>query len=140
MADYVTFKIAKNNCDDVIKATKERIEAALKACGTQAEGHAKANITTQGAVDTGNLRNSITSRMLGENVVAIGTNVEYAPYVELGTGIYATKGGRKTPWVYKDEKGEWHRTVGMKPRPFLKPAMEDNVSEYKAIIEKVLSK
>ena len=65
--------------------------------------------------------------------VFIGTNVEYAPYVEFGTGIYAD-GGRKTPWVFKDSKGEWHKTSGMQPSHFLKKAIEENKSTYNQII------
>ena len=38
----------------------------------------------------------------------------------LGTGIYATDGkGRKTPWTYRDEDGNFHRTVGVRPKPYM---------------------
>jgi hypothetical protein len=51
-------------------------------------------------VDTGQLRQSITHEVEG-NTGVIGTNVEYAPYVEYGTGIHAKDGnGRQTPWSY----------------------------------------
>lgn len=80
-------------------------------------------------VDTGVLRNSIRSEVStsgsigGEGVV--GTNEEYAPYVELGTGLYATNGdGRQTPWSYQDDDGNWHTTIGQHPQPFLRPALE----------------
>lgn len=36
-------------------------------------------------VDTSNLRNSIQPTPARDNEIQIGTNVEYAPYVELGT-------------------------------------------------------
>lgn len=78
-----------------------------KAC-LLVENDAKKNCP----VDTGQLRQSITHEVEG-NTGVIGTNVEYAPYVEYGTGIYAKDGnGRQTPWSYKDSKGNWHRTVG----------------------------
>ena len=44
------------------------------------EGHAKKNTP----VDTGRLRNSI-SQAVEDKSAYIGTNVEYAPYVELGS-------------------------------------------------------
>lgn len=73
-------------------------------------------------VDTGDLRNSITHEV-DDGVGIVGTNKEYAPYVEFGTGIFAVEGnGRDTPWSYQDDKGEWHTTVGQKPQPFLEPA------------------
>ncbi len=58
--------------------TKKR--QALLAIGAAAEGHAKA-LTP---VDTGRLRNSI-SHTADSDAAYIGTNVEYAPYVEYGS-------------------------------------------------------
>lgn len=75
-------------------------------------------------VDTGDLRNSINHEV-HNNVGIVGTNKEYAPYVEFGTGIFAVEGnGRDTPWSYQDDKGEWHTTVGQKPQPFLETAIQ----------------
>ena len=80
--------------------------------------------------DTGALRRSITSRVEdngGELVGVVYTPLEYAPYIEYGTGLFAENGGRvDVPWNYQDEKGEWHKTSGMKPQPFLRPALEEN--------------
>ena len=55
-------------------------------------------------------------------------------FVELGTGKYYP-GGRQTPWVYQDEKGQWHLTHGLRAQPYLKPAVADHVQQYKGIIE-----
>lgn len=75
-------------------------------------------------VDTGDLRSSITHEVHND-VGIVGTNKEYAPYVEFGTGIFAVEGnGRNTPWSYQDDKGEWHTTVGQKPQPFLETAIQ----------------
>lgn len=104
---------------------------ALERCGSQAEGYAK----DLAPVDTGRLRNSISHQVDdSENAVYIGTNVSYAPYVELATGIYA-EGGRPTPWVYQDENGNWHWTRGNPAQPFLKPAVADHGRTYRNIIE-----
>lgn len=73
-------------------------------------------------VDTGDLRSSITHEV-NNDVGIVGTNKEYAPYVEYGTGIFAVEGnGRDTPWSYQDDEGNWHTTIGQKPQPFLEPA------------------
>lgn len=65
----------------------------------------------------------------------IFSNAEYAPYVELGTGIYASQGdGRDTPWRYKDQDG-WHTTSGMAAQPFLQPAIQQNTSRIKQCFE-----
>ena len=103
----------------------------LEKCGLVAEGYAKKLCP----VDTGNLQNSITHRV-DDHDVYIGTDNEYAAYVELGTGKYATEGGgRPTPWVYQDAKGNWHYTHGQKPQPFLKPAVADYAQKYRNILE-----
>ena len=107
---------------------------ALEKCGLVAEGYAKKECP----VDTGNLRNSITHEVKDDEKAAyIGSNTEYAAYVELGTGIYYP-GGRQDPWVYQDAKGNWHLTHGQRARPYLKPAVADHASQYKGIIESEL--
>lgn len=127
-----------NNSKEVLQALQQQAEVALEACGLAGEGFAKENITRQGAVDTGNLRNSIAHKVdPQERCVYIGTNVHYAPYIEYGTGIYY-EGGRRTSWTYQDANGDWHRTKGMVPRPYLKPAAADHGKEYKQIIKQYL--
>lgn len=104
---------------------------ALERCGMEAEGYAK----DLAPVDTGNLRNSISHKVDPEEpAVYIGTNVEYAAFVELATGIYA-EGGRQDPWVYQDDEGNWHWTRGNKAQPFLKPAVANHKETYRRIIE-----
>lgn len=107
---------------------------ALEKCGLTAEGYAKLLCP----VDTGNLRNSITHQVAeAEDTVYIGSASEYAPYVELGTGIHYP-GGRPTPWVYRDAKGNWHLTHGQRAQPYLKPAVADHVDSFRRIIEEEL--
>lgn len=97
--------IRADNTDRVIKELQDKIKVALEECGLAAEGYAKRLCP----VDTGNLRNSISHTTDAENAY-IGTNVEYAPYVEMGTS----------------------RT---KAQPFLKPAATGHADEYKRIFE-----
>ena len=104
----------------------ENIEKAMgKACAV-VEAAAKQNAPK----DTGALRQSISSKVEVEGKEVIGTiftPLEYAPYIEYGTGLFAESGGRKdVPWNYQDDKGEWHSTSGQKPQPFMRPAIEDN--------------
>lgn len=80
--------------------------------------------------DTGALRRSITSKIETENGELVGivyTPLEYAPYVEYGTGLFAESGGRTdVPWNYQDDEGNWHTTSGQKPQPFMRPALDEN--------------
>lgn len=80
-------------------------------------------------VQTGELRRSITSKVENNGLEVTGTvytPLEYAPYIEYGTGLFAEKGGRPTPWSYQDDKGEWHTTSGQPPQPYMRPALDEN--------------
>lgn len=101
---------------DVSDHTREWLSAlgpalsrGLEQVGLAAEGHAKAACP----VDTGRLRNSITHAQLDAHHEAIGTNVEYARYVELGTSRADAQ-------------------------PFLVPAASEHSSEYRAIMRAAL--
>lgn len=116
---------------EVYEAFEAACERALEKCGLVAEGFAK----KLAPVDTGALRNSISHKVVDKDAY-VGTNQEYAAYVEFGTGQYATQGGgRNTPWVYQDAKGHWHKTSGSKAQPFVKPAVADHVADYRQIVE-----
>lgn len=95
----------EDHTPELLSALSDKIEVALEECGLVAEGYAK----RLSPVDTGRLRNSIT-HTVNEDTAYIGTNVEYAPYVELGTS----------------------RT---RAQPYIKPSVADHVSEYQRIIE-----
>ena len=100
----------KDYSKEILSALEKGKRNALTAIGATAETHAKDNITADDLIDTGRLRNSITyatGDYLGigtytdkkkkkytdakarntpkDDEVAIGTNVEYAAYTELGT-------------------------------------------------------
>lgn len=80
--------------------------------------------------DTGALIRSITSKVEtngGQIQGVVFTPLEYAPYVEYGTGLFAEKGGRRdVPWVYVDDEGKGHTTSGQHPQPYMRPALDEN--------------
>lgn len=103
-------EVREDNREAIANAIDRALVAALEEVGLVAEGYAKSACP----VDTGRLRNSITHIVdEGTSHVIIGTNVEYAPYVELGTR--------------HQEK-----------QPFLKPAAGDHASAYRSIFLKHL--
>lgn len=124
----------------VEKATEKAMKKAAKMIGGSVAGHA----IERCPVDTGLLKNSITYALGGEApekmeytddageqtgsydgtaqkddnheiTVYIGTNVQYAPYQELGAP-----------------------NINLSARPFLRPAMENNTREIEQIIRKEL--
>ena len=134
----------KSHKKEALEAFDQASDRAMMICGGKAESYAKQNLRDNDSVDTGLLRNSVTfarggkkanidsysankggasgsysgnapSDGIGEKTVYIGTNVEYAPFVELGT-------------------------VRSTAKPYLRPAAENHSEEYKKIIENELRK
>lgn len=117
-------------------SSNANIEEALGTCCAIVEKSAK----QKAPKDTGALRRSITSKVEGNQGI-IFTPLEYAPYVEYGTGLFAESGGRKdVPWNYQDDEGKWHSTSGQKPQPFMRPALEENKALIKQILKEELTK
>ena len=114
-------------------ADLEGLQSALgKACAV-----VEASAKQKAPKDTGALARSITSKIEDTEGI-IFTPLEYAPYVEYGTGLFAEEGGRNTPWIYKDDKGEWHKTSGQKPQPFLRPALTENENKIAELLQGAL--
>lgn len=102
--------ISEDNTEEIARLATEAGKAALETCALIAEAYA----IKLCPVDTGRLRGSITHGVdMGELCAFIGTNVEYAAYVEYGTSR-------------------------MKPQPYFKPAINDHIEEYKQIINSAL--
>ena len=116
-------------------ADEEKIRAALGRACAIVERSAK----EKAPKDTGELRRSITSRIEqdGDDLTGVVfTPLEYAPYVEYGTGLFAENGGRKdVPWNYQNDEGNWHSTSGQHPQPFLRPALNENREEIIRILK-----
>ena len=90
--------------------------------------------------DNGQLAQNIQYAVDGKGTTCTVYNpLEYAPYVEYGTGLYAEEQGRKdVPWHYQDERGDWHTTSGQKPQPFLRPALTENENKIAELLEGAL--
>lgn len=119
-----------DNSDEILERFRGAVLRALERCGQQAEGYAMDKCPEK----TGNLKNSITHKVdPAEKTAYVGTDVEYGPYVELGTGRYY-EGGRQDPWKYQGDEGNWHTASGQEAQPFLKPAVADHKRTYRNII------
>ena len=136
----MSLEIKADNTEEFLSELEKALRNGLTAIGMTAERHAKHNITDQKAVDTGRLRNSITYAISGEKAaistyktddgsaggeykgdapsddkkaVYIGTNVEYAKFIEAGTSK-------------------------MPARSFLKPAATEHRGEYEHLMKAAL--
>lgn len=122
-------EIRGDNTEEILDGIERAKAQALEKIGLVAEGYAKRLCT----VDTGRLRNSITHATTAypgagtyqdnkgntfndatangtpeKDTVYIGTNVDYAVYVEMGT-------------------------VNTPAQPYLKPAAADHMDEYRRV-------
>lgn len=123
----------ENATAQMVLDMEKKVEKACLVVETQAKQDCP--------VDQGILRASITSEteVTGDAITGrIGSNLDYAPYVHNGTGIYAKDGnGRKTPWGYEVKSGKYkgfHWTRGQKPQPFLENAKLKKKDEVEKIL------
>lgn len=106
-----------DHSDEVLAELDRRVPIILEALAIEAEGNAITEVNrlvydtpeSPNYIRTGRLRASI-SHAHDDKYAYIGTNVEYAPYVELGTSRMAS-------------------------RPFLRNAVSKYIDDYKRIIE-----
>lgn len=77
----MSVRVENDHTAEVLAKLKNGIQQALEQSGTLVENVAARNAP----VDTGRLRNSLTHQMKGSDSVEIGSDVEYAIYVECGT-------------------------------------------------------
>lgn len=107
----IKFESYKDKCSDAMKA-------AAVAWLHEAAGEVEAQVKRNTAVDTGQLKGSWKYVVDTEKLEAqVGSPLDNAIWEEFGTGQFALNGnGRKTPWIYKDRKGKWIKTIGKRPR------------------------
>ena len=155
----ISFEGYESILEDLTKiADTERVVKAVKKACLDVEGTAKPKAPMSNkSGDSQHLRNTITSEVTiksGEIIGKVYTPLEYAPYVEYGTGIHAEKGGRSGWWVYvadssyngtkgnkrnytkeealevmaylREQGLEAYATNGRDPKPFLRPALYEN--------------
>jgi hypothetical protein len=122
----------------------EKVQGLVMRTARRIERAAKVNLESDPRrIDTRNLRRSIQVALLksaGHYLQArIGSDVEYSIYAHEGTGIHARSGdGRKTPWVYFDERREQYVvTRGMKPNTFLLDAWKSEIDNFKRDLRQI---
>ena len=97
--------------DKVIASVENAKRGGLEAASLIVE----ADATLRAPVDTGNLRSSLTHRVVSDDEARVGTNVDYAPWVEGGTSKMAAQ-------------------------PFLRPALDENENRINRMIGEVIGK
>ena len=126
------------NFEDNRVEIKRVIEGAIGAALLEASAEIVSQAARNSRVGSGKLKGSWRANIdEAKQEAVIGSPLENAIWEEFGTGQYALNGdGRKTPWHYKDIKGNWHTTIGKTPNRALyrafttcKPKIERHFKE-----------
>ena len=137
----VSVQFTDNSAQALAELSRAKARA-LETIGDKAEEYAK-KLCPVGTVEStgikgyrgGTLRDSITHTVSGD-VLSVGSNVEYAPYVELGTGPHFEP---PPDWeTFTSKRGSGVGRGYVKPRRYLQPAIEEHAGEYKTIMESEL--
>lgn len=124
--------------EDFGDALDDELEDAATDIGVRIESAAKKNIRADGAIDQGQLINSIEfqTEMIGEKVirVMVGSNVDHAAVVEKGADPFFPPPDALEDWTRRvlgdgDLAFVVARSIsetGIDPRPYLRPAFEEN--------------
>lgn len=152
-----------DNSGEVLRLLAGATVRAAEAVGMQIESAAKRLCSPLGPQgnpfhDATELRNSIAHTVEDDGngpALSVGSNLQIAPYIELGTGREYdpppewiqyhgtdrhTKGGLES-WIYYDEaEGVFKLGLPIPAQPYLRPAFMDHVEDIKATIQDYLEK
>lgn len=128
-----------DNTDKLIREIKRASERGITKAANAVKNQAVVNAPVQYGALSRSIEDNVFQR--GNQIVGhVGTNSDYAMFVEKGTGEFAENGqGRSTAWSYQGADGRWHTTTGQKPQPYLEPAFDEEKikdaikSEYKGV-------
>ena len=119
---------------DILLAKLEMLggntEEALQSGVDKAARRVKRDAKLLAPVDTGRLRNSIQHKIekfQGKIIGSVYSNVEYAPYIEFGTG----RRGESSQILKPEGISYRHDWQGQPPVPFLYPALIQNQENIK---------
>ena len=129
--DLGKIKDLKNMLKKYPVELEQALEQGILNIALSMEGFAKQKLKEQGAIDLGQLLNSITVKRISRRQTLVGTNLEYATTVEFGTkghwlkidNIPGFRNWMKHHGIDQEEKLTYF-FVEPKPRPHMEPAFE----------------
>lgn len=148
--------------EDNRKVVKSKLHSAIIKSLTEAILTLQSRIQENARVGWSQTKGSYRSYVDEDNEKAyVGSPLENAIWEEFGTGDYAVKGGRKTPWyvpvdeyagkkrptyngkvviVYGKNGKRFYKTNGKKPNRTMQRAYEENKDILKAGMESQIAK
>ncbi|MDH7513549.1 MAG: HK97 gp10 family phage protein [Clostridiales bacterium] len=130
---------------DKILSKKERIKREVLFTALDIQSKAKKKLREQKAIDEGYLKNSIVVDTIRGGLAAeIGSIAPYAPYVEFGTKPHFPPPDALEDWARRhgfDSAWPICKVIakrGLKERPYLSPAYEEEKDGFVQRIKKIL--
>lgn len=130
---------------DRILSKKNRIRQEVLFTALDIQNKAKKKLREQKAIDEGNLRDSIiVDHIRGGMAAEIGSIAPYAPYVEFGTKPHFPPPDALEDWArHHGFNSAWPickaiAKRGLKERPYLNPAYEEEKEGFIRRIKKIL--
>lgn len=127
-----------NNDKEIMKEASKIVKKTLY----NIEKDAKRNLDANGNVDTGRLKGSITTNIIGEFSGEVGTNLKYADSIESGSRPHTIKPKYKKYlyWEGAEHPVKEVHHPGTKASPYMEPAAIKNEKKFNQDLEKLTKK
>lgn len=111
---------------------QEAISNAIKKSTLSVEAKAKANLTANGSVKTGNLRRSVAHKLKPLEGIVHTSNLKYAQIVEKGAKphVIRAKNRKALYWKGASHPVKSVKHPGSKAKPFLVPALQSEKPQF----------
>ena len=109
-----------------------KVSQAVRKSTLSIEKEAKANLTANKSVKTGNLRRSVTHKLTSLEGIVHTSNLKYARFVEEGTRSHVIKPKSKKMLYWKGASHPVKQVnhPGSRAKPYLIPAFEDEKPKF----------
>lgn len=125
-----------NNDNKIMKEASNIVKKTLY----NIEKDAKRNLDENGNVDTGRLKGSITTNIIGQFNGEVSTNLEYADSIESGSRPHVIKGNEYLYWEGAEYPVKEVHHPGTKASPYMEPAAIKNEKKFNQDLEKLAKK
>ena len=122
-----------NNDEKIMKKASNIVKKTLY----NIEKDAKQNLDANGNVDTGRLKGSITTNIIGQFNGEVGTNVKYAEIIESGSRPHIINGNPYLYWEGAEHPVKQVNHPGTKAYPYMEPAAIKNEKKFNKDLEKL---
>ena len=119
---------------------EEDVKKVVKNSAFNIERNAKSNLTKNKSVDTGHLRQGISTDVKGLEAIIHTSNIKYAPGVEYGTRAHIIRAKNKKALYWKGAKHPVKQVnhPGSRAKPYLIPAFEKEKDQFLEKLKEVI--